>query len=380
MKTAGRYDGIEISEIRKMNALAKKNTINLGIGQLPDLLPNSLREAGSRAFINGKAGYTANIGDENLRKAVVKEFNEENAFNFTENNVVITNGSQGAIWNIFSAYINFGDKVLLPNICFSAYETVVKINGGTVIFYKLTDDFQIDFSDLQRMLINNPDTKFVLINSPSNPCGSVFEKEKLKEFCEIVNKFDCCVISDEVYNKLYFGEIPYSPALFTKNFIVVNAISKRCAATGLRVGWAIAKEDTIKPLVVANQYVCTCANSLSQIAAFEAFNQDCLMFCEKVRSSLVFNANLVYEALNKIPNISAVKPQGAFYCMPNVSYFGKSKDVAVKLLENCDVLTIPGVAFGTDGDKYIRISFAADKGLLKIALERIREFFENYPK
>jgi len=380
MKTAGRYDGIEISEIRKMNALAKKNTINLGIGQLPDLLPDSLREAGSKAFLDGKAGYTANIGDENLRKTIIKEFNEENSLNFNENNAVITNGSQGAIWNIFSAYINSGDKVLLPNICFSAYETVIKIHGGAVIFYKLTDDFQIDFSDLQKQLKNNPDTKFVLINSPSNPCGSVFGKEKVKEFCELVNKFDCCVISDEVYNKLYFGEIPHSPALFAKNFIVINAISKRCAATGLRVGWAITKEDAIKPMVVANQYVCTCANSLSQLAALEAFSKDCLEFCKNVRRGLSFNANLVYDALNKIPNISTVKPQGAFYCMPDVSYFGKSKEVAVKLLENFDVLTIPGIAFGTDGDKYIRISFAADKDLLKIALGKIREFFENYPK
>ncbi|MDR0304706.1 MAG: aminotransferase class I/II-fold pyridoxal phosphate-dependent enzyme [Chitinispirillales bacterium] len=375
MKIAERYNGIEISEIRKMNALAKKTTINLGIGQLPNLLPNFLREAGGKAFIDGKAGYTSNIGDENLRKAIIKEFNEENALNFTENNVIITNGSQGSIWNVFSAYIDLGDKVLLPNICFSAYETVVKIHGGTVIFYKLTDDFQIDLLDLQKQLKLNPDTKFVLINSPSNPCGSVFEKEKIKEFCEIVNEYDCCVISDEVYNKLYFGEKPHSPAMFAKNFIIINAISKRCAATGLRIGWAITKEEIIKRLIIANQYTCTCANSISQLIGIEAFSDDCLKFCKKIRDDLGHNANLIYETLNSIPKISAVKPQGAFYCMPDVSYFGNSKEVAVKLLETCDILTIPGIAFGINGDKYIRISFAAETDLLKIALKKMKAFF-----
>ena len=371
MKVADRYDGIEISEIRKMNALAKKNTINLGIGQLPNLLLNSLKEAGSKAFLNGIARYTTNIGDENLRRAIIKEFNEENALNFTENNVVITNGSQGSIWNIFSAYLNFGDKILLPNICFSAYETIIKIHGGVPIFYKLTDGFQIDVSDLQKQLKLNPETKFVLINSPSNPCGSVFSEENIRNFCEIVNKFDCCVISDEVYNKLYFGEKPLSPALFAKNIIVVNAISKRCAATGLRIGWAIAEEEIIKPMVVANQYTCTCANSVSQLAAIEAFNDDCIKFCEKIRSDLAFNANIIYDALSNIPKISLVKPQGAFYCMPDISHFGKSKEVAIKLLQDCDVLTIPGIAFGADGDKYIRISFAVDTELLKTAMEKI---------
>jgi aspartate/methionine/tyrosine aminotransferase len=380
MKTAARYDGIEISIIRKMNALAKKDTINLGIGQLPNLLPDSLRQRGSEAFLNGKAGYVSNIGDENLRRAVIKEFNEENSLNFTENNVVITNGSQGAIWNVFSAYVNSGDKIMLPNICFSAYQTVAKIHGATTIFYKLNDNFQIDFSDLQKQFELNPDTKFILLNSPSNPCGSVFEKETVKEVCQIADKYNCFVISDEVYNKLYFGNSPHSPALFTKNVIVINSVSKRCAAAGLRIGWDVADVEIIKPLVVANQYVCTCANSLAQLAAIEAFSYDCLKFCRDVRDKLAFNANLVYETLNSIPEITAVKPQGAFYCMPDVSYFGKSNEVAVKLLESCNVLTIPGIAFGTDGDKYIRISFAADTDLLKTALAQIRKFFENYPK
>ena len=378
MKIAKRYDGIEISLIRQINSLAKADTINLGIGQLPDPLAESIKNAGISAFQSGNARYTSNIGDENLRKSVVKEFNEENALNYNENNVVITNGTQGAIWNIFSAYINDGDKVLLPNICFSAYETVVKIHGGKVLYYKLDDNFQIDTADFEKQLQDNPDMKFALINSPSNPCGSVFGEEKIRKICEIANKHECFIISDEVYNKLYFGEKPpLSPAKFAKNCIVVNGISKRCAATGLRVGWAIAKEEILSPMVVANQYTSTCANNVSQVAAIQAFSSETDNFCEDVRKKLEINANILYEGLSQIPEISVVKPQGAFYCMPNISKFGTSKEVTLALMEKCNVLTIPGIAFGTAGDKYIRISFAVERDLLEKAVEKMRAFFNN---
>lgn len=378
MKTADRFSGIEISEIRKMNALANAETINLGIGQLPNLLPKVMREAGSKAFSSGIARYTANIGNTELRNAVIKEFNNENELNYTCENVVVTNGSQGAIWNIFAAYLNTGDKVLLPNICFSAYETIVKIHGGKAIFYKLTDDFQIDIADFEAQLKANPDVKFVLINSPSNPCGSVFSAEIVQKFCEIANKYnDLCIISDEVYNKLYFGEIPQSPARFAKNFIVINSISKRCAATGLRVGWAISNEKIIKQLVVANQYTSTCANSVSQSAAIRAFGEETEIFCEKIRKDLKKNAEIVYGSLSQIAEISVVFPQGAFYCMPNISHYGSSREVALKLLNACNVLTIPGIAFGKDGDKYIRISFAVESELLKTAMEKIKIFLRE---
>ena len=378
MKIAKRYDGIEISLIRQINALAKADTINLGIGQLPDPLCASIKSAGISAFESGNARYTSNIGDENLRKAVVKEFNEENTLNYNENSVVITNGTQGAIWNVFSTYINAGDKVMLPNICFSAYETVVKIHGGKVIYYKLDNNFQIDLADFEKQLKDNPDTKFALINSPSNPCGSVFSEEKIRKVAEIANKYECFIISDEVYNKLYFGEIaPLSPAKFVKNCIVVNGISKRCAATGLRVGWAIAKEEIIKPMVVANQYTCTCANNVSQLSAIQAFSSETDSFCENVRKKLEINANILYEGLSQIPDISVVKPQGAFYCMPNISKFGTSKEVSLALMEKCNVLTIPGIAFGADGDRYIRVSFAVEKELLEKAIQKMRAFFDN---
>jgi len=378
MKTAERFSGIEISEIRKMNALANAETINLGIGQLPDLLPECVREAGSKAFSGGVARYTANIGDIDLRKAVIKEFNRENGLDYSCENVVITNGSQGAIWNIFAAFLNAGDKVLLPNICFSAYETIVKIHGGSVIFYKLTADFQIDIADFEACLKANPDVKFTLINSPSNPCGSVVSADCVKKFCEIANKYDnLCVISDEVYNKLYFGEIPLSPARFARNFIAVNAISKRCAATGMRVGWAISEESTIKPLVVANQYTSSCANSISQLAAVQAFGEEAENFCAKVRKDLAKNAEIVYNSLSQIPEISVVLPQGAFYCMPNISHFGTSRELALKLFNECNILTIPGIAFGADGDKFIRISFAVESEILEIVTERIKEFFRK---
>ncbi|MCL1947781.1 MAG: aminotransferase class I/II-fold pyridoxal phosphate-dependent enzyme [Chitinivibrionia bacterium] len=372
MNVAERYAGVEISQIRKMNALAKPDTINLGIGQLPYPLAESIKNAGILAFESGEAKYTANIGDENLRKAVIKEYNEENSLNYQENNVVITNGSQGAIWNIFSVYLNFGDKVLLPNICFSAYETIIKIHGAKVIFYKLDENFQIDTADFEKKLNSNPDAKFALINSPSNPCGSVFSEEQIRKICEITNKTECFIISDEVYNKLYFGEKPLSPAKFAKNCITVNGISKRCAATGLRIGWAVAKKEIIENLVVANQYTCTCANNISQLAAIQAFSSKTETFCEEVRKKLEENANILYNALLQIPEISAVKPQGAFYCMANISRFGTSKDVSMSILENCNVLTIPGIAFGADADKYIRISFAVESELLKTALERMK--------
>lgn len=368
---------MEISEIRKMNALAGENTLNLGIGQLPDQLPQALKIRGVEAFEQGRTRYTSNQGSVELRALVAAYHSEKNGRSYKADQVIITNGAEGALWNIFTVYLDRGEEVLIPEIAFSVYKTITELHDGLAVPYKLRKDFSIDLEDLKKKISRK--TKFIVINSPNNPTGSVLSMDQVIALTEIAERKGIYIISDEIYSELYFlNSRPVSPMAYSNRIITVDGISKRAAATGLRIGWTIAPEEITAPMIVANQYVTTCASSVSQEAAIASLDGSTDDFLRQIREDLAEKGEYAWNFLRKIKGLQVEKPQGAFYIFPDISRFGTSKEVALRILDEVDVLTIPGMAFGERGNNHIRISFAVDFEVLKEALKRIKHLFRNW--
>lgn len=370
LKPKASFKGIDISEIRKMNALAGPDTINLGIGQLPNELPTAVMEQGKRAFSLGVTRYTSNQGLPELRELVALYHSEKVNKTISSEQVIITNGAEGALWNILYTYLEESDEVLIPEICFSVYKTITELQGAKVSYYK-------DIESIESCI--TPKTKFVIINSPNNPTGEILSEDEIKRIAKLSEQHGFYIISDEIYGELYLdGVAPSSPLQFSDNVIVVDGISKRAAATGLRIGWTVSPLKITKPMIVSNQYISTCASSVSQFAAIKSLDGCSTEFVEDIKKDLAIKRDYSFEQLSQIDGIKVNKPKGAFYIFPNISSFGKSKEVAHRILEICDVLTIPGIAFGDEGDNYIRLSYAVPFKDLKIAISRLKDIFSNW--
>ena len=259
LQPSTKLEGIEISEIRQMNALATATTINLGIGQLPDAVPAEVKAAGIAAFENDQTRYTANQGSAELCKAVAASVTKATGVTTSEKNVIITNGAEGALWNVLFTYLNAGDEVLIPAIGFSVYDTITKMQGATPICYNMGCDFSLDLADIERKISEK--TRFIVFNNPGNPTGRVYSDKEIRQLTTLVERYDdLYIISDEIYKDLYFGEIvPQSARSYSDRVIVVDGISKRGAATGLRIGWTVAPEEITAPMIISNQYITTCA-------------------------------------------------------------------------------------------------------------------------
>lgn len=370
LKPKDSFKGVDISEIRKMNALAGPDTINLGIGQLPNELPKAVMEQGQRAFELGVTRYTSNQGLPELRELVASFHSEKTGKEIDANQVIITNGAEGALWNILYTFLEPTDEVLIPEISFSVYKTITDLQGSKTICYKNIDS-------IEALITKN--TKFVIINSPNNPTGQIIGEEDIKKLGLLANKYNFYIISDEIYCELYLdGVQPVSPLKYSDRVIIVDGISKRAAATGLRIGWTVSPLEITKPMIISNQYISTCASSVSQFAAIKSLDGSSDIFVEDIKKDLAIKRDYAYATLSSINGLKVEKPQGAFYIFPEISRFGKSKEVALKILDLADVLTIPGIAFGIEGDKYIRLSYAVEFKELETALNRLKDIFENW--
>ena len=359
-KKSRKLEGVEISVIRQMNNRANSDTINLGIGQLPYQPPLKLKKAGAQAFSDGQTRYTPTKGILELRTLIAEEHKRHTGKETDSENVIVTVGAEEALDIICRTSLDDGDEVLIPEIFFSVYATLPRLNLAIPTTYRLTPDFGIDLTDLESKIKEK--TRLVFINSPSNPTGRVLAQDELRSLADVLERHpNLYIVSDEIYSYLHFmDKLPPSMAEFSDRVIIVNGISKRASATGLRIGWIIAPEDVTQELVKLHQYAVTSAASPSQLAAIPVLKGECFEDEEMYRTQLMVNRDLTAQRLSEIPNVSLTKPGGAFYCFPDISYYGTSQEVADRLLDEGNVLTIPGIAFGQRGNSYIRISYAAD--------------------
>ena len=368
-----RLQGIEKSVIRQVFDRALPGSINLGLGE-PDLpTPDVIRRAAVQAIIEEQNGYTSHAGLKTLREQIAASYPhlEQNP-----DRVIVTAGSQEALYLALLTLVDDGDEVLLPNPGFVAYPTIVKMAGGVVKTYRLPREngFGFDAEEFRRAL--SPRTKVVVCISPSNPTGRTLARQDLIAIAEAVKEQGAYLISDEIYRELYYTpERPDSASSFFKNTIVISGLSKSMSMTGWRLGWIGGDEAVIKAALVLHGYVTTCASTVSQKASLAAWTEEAeaarVGFRETFRARRDYLLNLIEKELG----LRAVTPDGAFYTMLDVSEFGPSMKVAEALLEQ-RVITVPGAAFGTESEGFLRVSFCADDETLAEGVRRIKRGLE----
>jgi aminotransferase len=376
---------IEISGIRRLFELASKmrDVINLGIGE-PDFdTPEHIKEAAKRALDENFTHYTPNVGIPELREAIAEKLRKDNGINVNpESEVIVTNGATQALTLSIIAILNDGDEVLIPSPTFVSYGAAVIFAGGVPVEVETKEEegFRVNVEELEKHVSKK--TKALIISTPNNPTGSILTRKNLEELADFAVNHNLIVISDEVYEKIVYDELHHSIAALNgmkDRTITVNAFSKTYAMTGWRLGYLAAPEQIVGEIVKLQMYTAVCATSFAQKAAVEALKgpQD---FVEQMRREYARRRELVYDRLNKMPRLSALRPKGAFYIFPNIKATGMtSKEFSSYLIREARVATVPGSAFGRYGEGYIRVSYATSYEKLEEAMDRISEALSRLP-
>lgn len=367
---AGRLRGIEKSAIRQLFDRARPGSINLGLGE-PDLpTPDVIRREAVRVITAEHSGYTTHAGLPALRERVASDYK---ALVAKPEQVIITAGSQEALYLVLMTLVDHGDEVLLPDPGFVAYPTIVRMAGGVPVFYSLPKerDFGFDAEEFRSKL--SARTRVVVTISPSNPTGRVLSEEDLRAIADALLETSAYAISDEIYRELYFTErSPASLSDYYGRTIVIGGLSKSMSMTGWRLGWLCGDEDVVKSALVLHGYVTTCASTISQKAALAAWTEEAATERAKARNIFRERRDHLLSLIQNELGLRAVTPDGAFYTMMDVSAYGSSMAVAERLLEH-GVITVPGSAFGREGEGSLRVSFCADLPALTEGVRRIGE-------
>ncbi|HYJ45684.1 MAG TPA: aminotransferase class I/II-fold pyridoxal phosphate-dependent enzyme, partial [Pyrinomonadaceae bacterium] len=316
---ARRLRGIEKSMIRQVFDRARPGSINLGLGE-PDLpTPALIREAAVRVIREEQNGYTIHSGLPALRELVAADYSH---LRVTPEQVIITAGSQEALYLALMTIVEEGDEVLIPDPGFVAYPTIVRMAGGTPVRYRLpaSSDFAFDAADFRSRL--SPRTKAVVCISPSNPTGRVLAKSELAEMAGALRDTDTLVISDEIYRDLYYTrERPASISEFYARTLVIGGLSKSMSMTGWRLGWMCGVAEIIKSSLILHGYVTTCASTVSQKSALAAWTGAGEDARRDARRIFLERRDYLIKLLEGELNLHAVSPDGAFYTMVKVADF-----------------------------------------------------------
>jgi len=365
---AKRVTSIDISGIRKMFEAAGPNAINMGLGQ-PDFdTPANIKAAAVRAIEEGKTGYTNNAGIDELRQAVADKLKRENGLEYAPKQVLITAGGSGALHAAISSLIDDGDKVVFNNPGFVSYGSLAKLAGGVPDPVALKPDLHLDVEALKEHFADKK-TKVMVLNSPANPTGMVETEDTIRAVVEAAADYDVTVLSDEVYEKFCYGDTRFvSAAKFGDNVVTINAVSKTYAMTGWRVGFMAGDAEIIEQAVKIQQYSLACPTSIAQYAALEAYTGD-QSSVDAMRAEYAARRDLLISGLREM-GVDVAMPEGAFYAFPKFDAETVSEIVAN------DVIITPGLAFGSLGDGYARMSYAASQENIKEALKRIQQVVE----
>jgi aspartate/methionine/tyrosine aminotransferase len=365
-----RLQGIEKSVIRQVFDRALPGSINLGLGE-PDLpTPEVIRRAAVKAIIEEQNGYTSHAGLPALREKVAADYPYLEG---DRERVLITAGSQEALYLALLALVDEGDEVLLPNPGFVAYPTIVQMAGGTSSFYRLPREngFKFDVDEFRRAL--SPRTKVVVCISPSNPTGQTLSHDDLVGIAGVVQDHGAYLISDEIYRDLYYtAERPGSLSSFYDRTIVIGGLSKSMSMTGWRLGWLCGEQALVQATLVLHGYVTTCASAVSQKASLVAWTDEAENARAGFRETFRGRRDHLLALTDTVLGLRAVSPEGAFYTMLDVSDYGPSMQVAEALL-NERVITVPGAAFGSESEGFLRVSFCADLDTLTDGVQRIKK-------
>jgi aspartate aminotransferase len=367
--------GIEKSPIRQITDRAKPGDISFGLGE-PDLpTPEVIRREAVRVIQEERNGYTLQAGLPALRERVAGDYPH---LKLSTDEVIITAGSQEAMYLALMTLVQAGDEVLIPNPGFVAYPTITRMAGGRPTFYQLpaSSDFSFDLDDFKRQLSSK--TKVVVCTSPSNPTGRTLTSDELRGMAQAVEErgSGASIISDEIYRDLYYnGERPSSISEFYPNTVVISGLSKSMSMTGWRLGWILGNQAMIRAAHLLHGYVTTCASTISQKAALAAWSDEATEARSHIRDTFQRRRDHLLVLLRSV-GLRCVTPEGAFYTMVDVGRYGSSVEVAEAMLDS-GVVTVPGSAFGSESEGFLRVSFCADLPVLTEGVARMRTALEG---
>jgi aspartate aminotransferase len=365
------------------------DVIGFGAGEPDFNTPKNIQDAAIKAIQEGMTRYTAASGIIELKQAIIQKLKKENNLAYIPSQIIVSTGAKQSLANVFQAILNPGDEVLIGVPYWVSYPELVKLADGEPVYVETEEinAFKLTIESLNRALTSK--SKAIVLNSPNNPTGTVYTKEELIEIADFAKVNNLIIISDEIYEKLLYGNNGHvSIASLSEDAynrtIVINGVSKAYAMTGWRIGYAAASMEMVALMSNIQSHTTSNPNSIAQYASVEALNgqQDDV---NKMIEQFKLRRDYMVERINSINNLSCIKPEGAFYVMVNISnILNKSIDGKVikdsltfsdLLLEKEKVAVIPGIAFGVDD--FIRLSYATSMENIKNGLDRIARFVEN---
>ena len=368
--------------LAKANALEAKgrSIIHLEIGQPDFKTPDNIIEAAYKAMKEGKTGYGPTPGIIPLREAIAESCEKYKKVKTDIDEIVVTPGGKPIMFFTMLMLTQEGDEVIYPNPGFPIYESVINFSGAKPVPMPLLEDnnFRVDLKSLEKSI--NDKTRVIIINSPGNPTGGMFSRDDILSIAAMIKDKNIYVLSDEIYDRIIFGEQPLSIASvpgMKDRTIILDGFSKTYAMTGWRLGHGIMNRELAAHMTMLMVNSASCAATMTQWAAVEALRgpQDA---ADKMTAAFKERRDYIVDALNHIKGIHCAMPEGAFYVFPNISSFGvKSNVFADRLLDEAGVAAAWGTAFGSFGEGFLRLSYANSLDNLKIAIDRIAAFTKS---
>src|SRR5882724_5232071 len=359
------------------------DVVGFGAGE-PDFdTPQHIKDAAAKALADGFTKYTPSAGIPELRQAIADKFKRENGLSYKPSQIIVSCGGKHSCYNVILATCEEGDEVLIPAPYWLSYPEMVKLASATPVILETSDKTEFKVTPEQLRAAITPRTRLFILNSPSNPTGSVYTPEEIKALGDICVEKEVLIMSDEIYEHLlYDGATHKSVASFSQahyeHTIVVHGFAKAWSMTGWRLGFLAAPEPIAKAIDAVQSHSTSNPTSFAQKGGVAALTgpQDHL---PKWLAEFSKRREFAFKKLNSIPGISCVNAKGAFYLFPNISKIGlKSADFCAKLLEQQKVAAVPGIAFGADD--YLRISYATSMANIEKGLERMDKFVRSLKK
>jgi aspartate aminotransferase len=362
-----------------------ENIIDFSVGEPDFPTPQNIKDAAIKAINNNFTKYTVNTGFVKLREAIARKLKIDNNVEYSPNQIIVSTGAKQSVFNAIQSIVCSDDEVITSSPYYVSYPEMVTLANGKNVIIPTTEETGFKITPRQLRDAITPRTKLFILCNPSNPTGTTYTKEELEELAEIFENGNFYILSDEIYEKLVYDNFKfYSVAALSDKIknktVLVNGHSKSYSMTGWRLGYAAANDEVVKAMNKFQSHSTSATCSISQAAGLEALlgQQDSV---EQARKEFETRRNFFHSALSSIKGLTCYKPQGAFYLFPNVSYyFGNtavsnkienSTDLAVYLLSEAKVATVPGSAFGSEG--YLRMSYSTSMENLEEGVKRIKE-------
>ncbi|WP_188205995.1 pyridoxal phosphate-dependent aminotransferase [Alkalibacillus aidingensis] len=392
MELADRVQSLTPSSTLAITSKAKAlkeeghDVIGLGAGEPDFNTPSYIIDAAKAAMDEGKTKYTASGGLPELKQAIIDKFTRDQGLKYQANEIIVTTGAKHALYTLFQVLLNRGDEVIVPIPYWVSYPEQIKLAEGQPVYVTASEEnsFKLTPKQLEESITEY--TKAVILNSPSNPTGVLYSKDELEALGEVALKHNLYIVSDEIYEKLIYGDKEHQSIAaisdeLKDHTIIINGVSKSHSMTGWRIGYAAGHESIIQAMTNLASHATSNPTSIAQYAAIAAY-QHSEEEINQMKVAFEERLNKLYNWILEIPNLSCVKPDGAFYLFPNVktiverSPFDSTDEWVKQLLEEEKLAIVPGSGFGAEDN--VRLSYATSLDQLEEAAKRLKRFVEKY--